>query len=118
MQSMTALKLPMSPARSLHQATLDLGQEQGQELLGRVVHRALFADRHGALHLDLEHRGIMTEVFPEAMRIGRPTDAVAERVIDLLASSSLLAFAGEHLGAEFGGGPRADRDATEQPRLD
>src|SRR5512135_1977669 len=90
----------VSPGLSGGKTTLDLGQEDLQKLLGRVVHAATLVLGHMALDLDLEHRRMMPELFPSATGFGDPLVIEEEAVMDLLAPSDPL---GEHLGAEEGG---------------
>src|SRR6202171_3298523 len=83
-----------------HKTTLDLGQEDLEKLLGRVVHAATLVLGHMALDLDLKHRRMMPELFPSATGFGDPLVIEEEAVMDLLAPSDPF---GEHLGAEEGG---------------
>src|SRR5512135_3189146 len=76
----------VSPGLSGGKTTLDLGQEDLQKLLGRVVHAATLVLGHMALDLDLEHRRMMPELFPSATGFGDPPVIEEEAVMDHLCS--------------------------------
>jgi hypothetical protein len=100
--------------RGLSNPALKLGQEQCQELLGRVVQVASFKISHKPLNLNLEHRGIVPEILPELPWLRRPSVTMEERKIDLLSSLPLISSLGVYLRQEFRWGSRAAGDRPGQ----